>query len=129
VVAILTVAIFPRKARLDTWEERLVLESLCSVVGDSSEEFSFNVTLSANDFWKPVESNICRKQGWQRNAGKTLEQGWSRKKSAKVRLIHRSRVRLPGADWLELYYPFTGGFNHLTPDSDRSPEAAGTTDS
>ncbi len=53
-----TVAIFPRKVRLDSCEGRLVLESLFPVFAGSSGESSFNVALSKTELLRKLFAKV-----------------------------------------------------------------------
>ena len=76
VVAMPTVAIFPRKVRLDSCEGRLAFESRSPVFAGSFGESSFNVAPRSEDFCgSSLPGHICMQDTPQHNAGKTLGGG------------------------------------------------------
>ena len=110
-VAMPTVAIFPRKVRLDSCERGLMLESLFSVFGDSSREFSFKVVLSKNRSF--CGSFFAKSFMWQepqqRNAGKTLERRQSRKKAGMLwTQLPSWSINLTRMSWLNVSHLLVG---------------------
>jgi hypothetical protein len=66
-----TVAMFPRKVRLDSCEEALALKSLFSVFAGSSGESSFNVALSEKQ--SSAEPD-CKGHLWRLRHGNAMQE-------------------------------------------------------
>src|ERR1700731_3930833 len=125
-----TVAIFPRKVRLDSCEGGLVLESLFPVFAGSSGESSFNVaSVRTRVLRNPFARIFMCAGGTAAQCRKNLRAEARSEKSPKSFGPHSRCGRLLTRTSRPDLHPFTGAVDHLTPDTARSPQAAGTGDS
>jgi hypothetical protein len=121
-----TVAIFPSKVRLDSCEGRLAFESRSPVFAGSFGESSFNVALGREDFCGSSFARSymcarhttaqCRKNLRRRRSRKLSRTPWTQGPSS----APPEGISGPKGE------PFTGGFDHLTLNTDHSPQPAGT---